>query len=92
MEKITSASSEPGNLLKQLQFIHNSKASDIPALCALEQSKSTPVRHAASKRRHVLENYELMKKLNPRAHISKGKSEAGCSRARTGDARAFQRF
>ena len=89
----TAGQLDAGSALRQFQFIHASKASDIPALCELEQSEFTPVRHAACKKRHALENYEILRKANPLAHISKGKNDAGHnSRARTGETRRFQRF
>jgi|GEM_PF-3868222 len=80
-------------LLKQHEFIRNSKISDIPALCLLEQSKNTSVRHAACKRRHALEKYAAVLKNNPKANISKGKSNPSpCCRARIGEASSPQRF
>ena len=84
---------DPEILLKQHEFIRTSRISDIPALCGLEQSKNTSVKHAACKKRHALEKYKLLLAANPRARISRGRSNPGqCSRIRSGDARSFQRF
>jgi len=94
MEKDKAAQlAESEKLLKQLQFIRNSKTGDLPLVHSLENSKNTSVRNAARKRVHFLENFEIMLRKNPRASISKGKSKPEqASRARVGDARIFQRF
>ena len=94
MEKDTAAKG-PGTktLLNQFEFIRASKPSDIPALCELEQSENISLKHAASKRRHVLEKYKILLSTNPRAHISKGRSHPDQhSRIRTGEANHSQRF